>query len=142
MAPTHTLPIGKLAGLSGVKVTTIRYYESIGLLPEPPRTGGNRRVYGSDHLDSLIFIRRSREFGLPLEAIRDLLILNKDPDQPCAPASRIAESVLMDIDRKIADLTALKARLRTLADRCTGSRVETCAILQALHDGPERGSGR
>ena len=138
MTAGHSFAIGKLADLAGVKVTTIRYYETIGLLPEPPRTGGNRRLYGPGHLDALIFIRRSREFGLPLEAIRDLLALDKDPGGPCEPANRIAESYLTEIDRKIADLTLLKERFRAIVDRCTGTRVETCAILKALHDASER----
>lgn len=127
-------PIGTLAGLAGVKVTTIRYYEGVGLLPEPPRSEGNRRLYGPDHVESLIFIRRSREFGLSLEAIRDLLSLERDRSGSCAPVTRIAESALAEIDRKIADLTALKVRLRGIVDGCVGSRVDSCAILKALHD--------
>ncbi|MEI7610252.1 MAG: helix-turn-helix domain-containing protein [Rhodospirillaceae bacterium] len=137
---TASFTIGQLSERTGVKITTIRYYESAGLLPEPPRSAGNRRLYGPHHADSLSFIRRSREFGLSFEAIRELLTLEGDPDQPCARANAIAETTIAEIDRKIADLTGLKARLRTIADQCTGSRVETCAIFKALHDGSAAGA--
>ena len=129
------ISIGKLAGLTGVKVTTIRYYESVGLLPEPPRSEGNRRLYGPLHAESLIFIRRSREFGLSLEAIRDLLALERGGSGSCAPVNQVVEAALGEIDRKIADLAALKLRLRAIMDRCAGGEVDSCAILKALHDG-------
>ncbi|MEI6556775.1 MAG: helix-turn-helix domain-containing protein [Rhodospirillaceae bacterium] len=140
MAAAPPLTIGQLAARTGVKVTTIRYYETIGLMPEPARTPGNRRLYQPDHLERLSFIRHSRALGLPLEAIRDLLSLSSDPARPCAPATRIAEAVLLDIDRKIGDLSALKRRLTAIIERCAGDSVDTCAILRALHDGPDAGS--
>jgi DNA-binding transcriptional MerR regulator len=129
--------IGRLSDLTGVKVTTIRYYESIGLLPEPPRSTGNRRLYGSGHLDCLTFIRRARDFGLTLEAIGALLRLERNPDrdQSCTAATDIAETHLATIEHRIAELTALKAQLRTLVDACSGKRVTSCTILKALHDG-------
>ena len=74
----YSLTIGRLSALTGVKVTTIRYYESVGLLPAPPRSEGNRRLYGPEHVDTLAFIRRSRAFGLAPEAIRDMLALERD----------------------------------------------------------------
>jgi DNA-binding transcriptional MerR regulator len=131
---TAAFTIGTLADRTGVKVTTIRYYESAGLLPEPPRSGGNRRLYGPRHVDILAFIRRCREFGLSFDAIRDLLTLEGHPGDPCAPVNEIAESAIAEIDRKIADLSDLKTRLRAIVDQCRGTRVETCAILKALHD--------
>lgn len=69
------LTIGKLGEAAGVKVPTIRYYEQIGLLPEPDRSAGNQRLYGQSALDRLAFIRHARELGFPLDAIRDLLSL-------------------------------------------------------------------
>jgi len=129
------MAIGRLAELTGVKVTTIRYYESIGLLPAPPRTGGNRRAYGRSDAERLIFIRRSRDFGLSLEAIRELLVLDLDRAQPCQAATRIAQAHLAEIERRIAELDALKAHFRTIIDRCDGERVESCAIMKTLRGG-------
>lgn len=74
------LSIGDLARRSGCKVQTIRYYEQIGLMPEPGRTSGNQRLYGEKQADRLAFIRHSRELGFPLEAIRELLELSDDPN--------------------------------------------------------------
>ena len=75
--------IGDLAQQTGCKVQTIRYYEEIGLMPEPARTAGNQRRYGQRHVDRLAFIRHSRELGFSLDAIRELLSL------PIVPSSRV-----------------------------------------------------
>ena len=69
------LSIGGLAKKTGTKVQTIRYYEQIGLLPEPDRTEGGQRRYSNEQLDKLSFIRHSRQLGFSLEAIRELLDL-------------------------------------------------------------------
>ena len=130
------IAIGRLAELSGVKVTTIRYYESIGLLAPPPRTGGNRRLYGQPEVERLTFIRRSRDFGLSVNAIRELLTLELDQAQSCRAATRIAQSHLAAIGRRIAELEALEAHFRTMIDHCNGERVATCAILKDLHGAP------
>jgi DNA-binding transcriptional MerR regulator len=126
--------IGQLSVLTGIKITTIRYYETIGLLPEPPRSGGNRRLYSPLHRDRLTFIRRARNFGLGLEAIRELLLLDRSRDQPCTTASHIAQAHLEAIEQRIQDLTALKAQFQTLIAACSGQRVADCTILRALHD--------
>lgn len=78
--------IGEAARQSGVKVPTIRYYEQIGLLPAASRSEGNRRLYDRRDLDRLAFIRHARELGFEVEAIRTLLSLQDDPEQPCAAA--------------------------------------------------------
>ena len=132
---TAPFTIGRLSELTGVKVTTIRYYETIGLLPEPPRSSGNRRLYGSTHLDRLTFIRRARNLGLNPETISDLLHLDRNREQPCTTAARIAEAHLEALEHRIAELTALKAQFRSLIDACSGQRVGSCTILKALHEG-------
>ena len=86
------LTIGKLGEAAGVKVPTIRYYEQIGLLPEPERSAGNQRLYGGKALDRLAFIRHARELGFPLEAIRDLLSLTDNPTTPEQPPTSLQRS--------------------------------------------------
>ncbi|MBK5198544.1 MAG: MerR family transcriptional regulator [Methyloceanibacter sp.] len=81
-----TVPIGELAARTGCKVQTVRYYEQIGLMPEPVRTKGNQRRYGSRHLERLAFIRHSRQLGFSLQTIRELLSLADDPGRSCAAA--------------------------------------------------------
>ena len=63
MSTKQVVGIGDLARESGVKVVTIRYYEQIGLMPRPRRTGANYRCYGKDARERLQFIRRCRSFG-------------------------------------------------------------------------------
>src|SRR3546814_13767165 len=118
------LTIGKLGESACVKGPTIRYYEQIGLLPEPERSAGNQRLYGAKALDRLAFIRHARDLGFPLEAIRDLLSLSDRPDQSCAAADIIATEQPAPVQDRIARLPALKAELeRMIAQRSAERRV-------------------
>ena len=74
-AAATPLSIGGLSKRTGCNIETIRYYERIGLMPAPPRTPAGRRVYDDDHVRHLTSIRRSRELGFTLDAIRGLLRL-------------------------------------------------------------------
>ncbi|MEA2732800.1 MAG: hypothetical protein QOF70_7275 [Acetobacteraceae bacterium] len=73
MADGNAFSIGDLAGQTGAKVETIRYYEKAGLMPPAARTAGNHRAYTQAHIDRLAFIRHGRELGFPLESVRTLL---------------------------------------------------------------------
>ena len=77
------MKIGELASATATNVETVRYYEKIGLLPAPARTNGNYRSYGVAHLQRLSFIRRARDLGFSLDAVRDLLALTDDREKPC-----------------------------------------------------------
>nr|WP_086470869.1 helix-turn-helix domain-containing protein [Devosia lucknowensis] len=130
----HGMAIGKASASSGVKSTTIRYYEDIGLLPSPPRTDGGRRTYDRKDVERLTFIRHSRELGFEIEQIRTLLALQDHPDQSCADADTIAKARLVEIKAKIASLTALQAELERMVDGCSHGRVETCKVIDILAD--------
>ena len=126
------LTIGKLGEAAGVKVPTIRYYEQIGLLPEPDRSAGNQRLYGQSALDRLAFIRHARELGFPLDAIRDLLSLSDRPDQSCAAADVIARAQLAEVESRLARLTALKGELERMVVQCAGGRIADCRVIEVL----------
>ena len=128
------VPIGEAARQSGVKVPTIRYYEQIGLLPEPDRSAGNQRLYGQSALDRLAFIRHARELGFPLDAIRDLLSLSDRPDQSCAAADVIARAQLAEVESRLARLTALKGELERMVVQCAGGRIADCRVIEVLGD--------
>ena len=128
------LTIGKLGEAAGVKVPTIRYYEQIGLLPEPERSAGNQRLYGAKALYRLAFIRHARDLGFPLEAIRDLLSLSDKPDQSCAAADIIAKEQLEAVKARIARLTALKAELERMITQCAQGTIEDCRVIEVLSD--------
>jgi len=124
--------IGELARLTGTKVETIRYYERLGLLPPPARTGANYRAYGRGHLERLSFVRRGRDLGFSLDEVRELLRLSDDRRQSCAEVDRIARGHLAEVERKLADLQALGAELRQLIDQCQHGTVAECRIIEAL----------
>ncbi len=124
--------IGELGKATDTKVETIRYYERIGLLPEPPRTGGNYRAYGAMELGRLSFIRRARDLGFPLDQVRALLSLSDDRDRDCATIDALARDHLADVERKIADLNALRRELAAVIASCCGGTVADCRIVEAL----------
>jgi DNA-binding transcriptional MerR regulator len=133
MTSAERFSIGKLSKATGVKVVTIRYYEHVKLLPSPPRTAGNYRVYGREHLHRLQFVRRCRDLGFTLDQLRDLLRLSLQSGRQCSGIDRITENHLEEIESKIADLKRLAAQLRHLKDGCPGNgRVANCRILAAL----------
>ncbi|MGK7296858.1 MAG: MerR family transcriptional regulator [Candidatus Wenzhouxiangella sp. M2_3B_020] len=131
------LSIGTLAKRTGTKVQTIRYYEQIGLMPDPVRTEGGQRRYGDAELDRLAFIRHSRKLGFSLEAIRELLDLSDSPDRSCALVDAVAHRQLREVDARIARLEALRVELRRMISECNGDRVADCRILEVLRDHEE-----
>jgi DNA-binding transcriptional MerR regulator len=128
------ITIGEAARQSGVKVPTIRYYESIGLLGTPSRSEGNQRAYEQSDLDRLTFIRHARELGFEIEAIRTLLSLQDNPLQPCASADAIAKARLVEVKQRIRSLTALKAELEMMVEGCGHGRVDQCRVIEVLAD--------
>jgi len=126
--------IGQLAAQTGCKVQTIRYYETIGLLPAPERTAGNQRVYPKRTLDRLSFIRHARELGFSLDAIRELLALTDQPEQSCESADLIARSQLGDVRSRIARLRGLEAELQRMVALCARGRVAECRVIEVLAD--------
>jgi Cu(I)-responsive transcriptional regulator len=126
------LTIGELGRQTGTKVETIRYYEREGLLAEPARTAGNYRAYGIEHLNRLSFIRRSRDLGFSLDQVRALLRLADQRDRPCDAVDAIALQHLSEIDRKIADLQALRHELNSIITRCHSGTIAECRIIESL----------
>ena len=126
------MKIGELAKATGTKVETVRYYEQTGLLPAPARTPANYRSYGADHLARLSFIRRARDLGFSIEQVRALLDLSDDRARGCATVDNIASEHLHEVDRKIADLTALRRELSAVIASCGGGTVAECRIIEAL----------
>lgn len=126
------LTIGKLSKATGVKPVTIRFYEKSGLLGKPDRTGGNYRAYGEADLARLSFIYRARNLGFSLEQIRALLTLSDDKGQDCSRVDDIAREHLIEVERKLADLTALRRELKAVISSCSGGSVGECRIIEAL----------
>lgn len=106
--------IGELAAELGLNPRTIRYYESIGLLPEPERTGGNYRDYGKDDLERLRFVKAAQRLGLTLDEIGEVLAFAERGEPPCGfVRDRLRREVAV-IDARIAELQALRGELAGL----------------------------
>jgi Cu(I)-responsive transcriptional regulator len=131
------LTIGTLAKKTGTKVQTIRYYEQIGLMPEPGRTEGGQRRYSEAELDRLSFIRHSRQLGFSLDAIRELLDLSDDPTRSCEDADAIARRQLKQVEQRMARLKALREELKRMVHECSGGRSADCRVLEVLRDHSE-----
>ena len=126
------LTIGDLSKATGTKVETIRYYERIGLLAPPDRTSGNYRAYGAKDLSQLSFIRRARDLGFGLEQVRKLLGLSDQKQRSCEAVDVIARVHLEDVDRKLADLKALRRELDSIIRHCGCGTIAECRIIEAL----------
>ena len=128
----QALTIGKLATATGSNVETIRYYERAGLIAPPARTEGNYRSYRPADVARLRFVRRMRDLGFTLEQIRALLSIAGQRDRSCDTVDAIASEHLAEVDRKIADLTALRRELADAVASCAGGTVAECRILEAF----------
>jgi DNA-binding transcriptional MerR regulator len=136
MTATTSLSIGVLARRTGCTVPTIRYYESIGLLPPGPRTASGHRIYGQDAVRRLGFIRRCRDFGFALDEVRELIDLVDHPDRPCVEMREIAARHLQQVRARLADLHALEADMaafvRNCDAACVGGTTLHCTIVEDL----------
>lgn len=126
--------IGDLSRLTGVKVPTIRYYESVGLIPEPRRSTGNQRRYNASGLQRLTFIKHARDLGLPLSSVRDLLELSDQPELSCEDADRIAAQHLVDVQQRIQMLQNLETELQRIVAGCESGHVKDCYVIRSLAD--------
>lgn len=135
MSRSSDLTIGALSAATGCAVPTIRYYEEIGLLPKALRRSGGHRVYGVSDLDRLTFIRRCRDFGFPIEQVRQLTALVGSKED-CVAARDLAQAHLDVVREKLKDLRALERSLKSHVDRCdaqcAGGPAADCVILTDL----------
>lgn len=118
--------------MTGCNLETIRYYEKIGVMPEPPRTSKNYRAYDEGHVGRLRFIMRARELGFSLEEVRDLLALVDGGAQTCGEVQALANAHLACVRAKIADLTRIEHVLSSTVAQCTGNDVPECPVIDAL----------
>ena len=121
--------IGEVASETGVTAKSIRYYESINLIPAPERSEAGYRQYSDRDVQTLHFIKRSRGLGFSVAEVAELLSLYQDRERASAEVKGIVETRLSEIDQKISELESIRATLRTLADRCHGDDRPDCPIL-------------
>ena len=111
------MQIGEVARRSGLTVKTLRYYEEIGVLATPPRTGGGYRDYEEDVVGRLEFVRAAQAVGLTLGEIREVIGFRERGEVPCGHVLDVILHHAAEVDRRIAELQRLRADLDRLAHR-------------------------
>ena len=109
--------IGDAAAASGVSAKMLRYYESIGLIGAAERSASGYRTYGVREVETLRFIRRARDFGIPMDQVKLLVDLWQDRTRPSREVKRIALQQISELEAKISELTAMKDALAALGTR-------------------------
>ena len=127
-----SMNIGDAARASGVSAKMIRHYESIGLIGAARRTDAGYRVYASEDVQVLQFIHRARALGFSLDQIRDLLALWQDKGRASADVRALAREHIGELNRKIAEMEAMRRTLERLAASCHGDSRSDCPILDDL----------
>lgn len=110
----HRLLIGDLARETGISDKTIRYYEGIGILPQPARLDNGYRVYDESDVARLQFIRHARALDLPLDDIEEILAFRERGQAPCLYVMRLIEEKIDEVGRRIAGLQELRQELSDL----------------------------
>jgi MerR family transcriptional regulator, copper efflux regulator len=124
--------IGEAAQRSGISAKMVRHYESLGLLPRIARTDAGYRQYGDAEVHTLRFIRRARDLGFSIAEIGELLKLWQNRRRASADVRRIATQHVQDLERRIAEMEAMKRTLQHLVHCCRGDERPDCPILDEL----------
>jgi len=126
------LTIGQAAAASGVSAKMIRHYEEIGIIPQPPRTGGNYRFYSDADVQTLRLVRRARDLGFSMPQIATLVSLWRNRSRSSASVRRLALEHIEQLQQKIAHMQDMVRTLQDLADHCHGDARPECPILDDL----------
>lgn len=129
---TPALTIGRLAKRAGVGIDTVRFYKRAGLLPPPARTPSGYRSYSTADVDRMRFIRRAKGLGFTLDEIAELLTLSSGKGSR-SQVKAIANRRLLDLERKLKELTVVRDTLSHYAGRCSGhGPLAGCPIIEAV----------
>ncbi|MFO7527515.1 MAG: Cd(II)/Pb(II)-responsive transcriptional regulator [Marinobacter sp.] len=125
--------IGAIAKQASIPVETVRYYEKIGLLPEPVRDANGYRSYRQAHLDRLLFIKRCRNLDMAQDEIRELIRLAEQPEADCSDVDALLARHLDHVRERLKELASLEQTLEKLQAACSdGGTVSECGILGGL----------
>lgn len=129
----NELTIGKVAKGADLGIETVRFYEREGLIEPPERTASNYRIYSSQAITRLRFIKRAKTLGFTLKEIKELLSLRHNPAASKSDVKMQIETKIDAIKQKISDLKNIQNILETLDERCDGQgSTDDCPILRAL----------
>jgi len=112
------LRIAEVAAGSGLSIDTLRYYERLGLVPQPARTGSGYRLYEARIVDRLAFIKRAQRFGFTLDEIKQMLSLETADPQTCSRVLQMIEHKRDDLNRQYEEIKRLRRELLTYEHEC------------------------
>src|SRR6266481_3588033 len=128
----QALTIGRAAREADVNIETVRFYERRGLIERPPK-GEGYRIYSSEQVARIRFIKEAQQIGFSLTEIGELLTLRADPAADCSDVRRQAIGKRQEVRRKIEQLQQIDAALETLIAACPGrGALQACSIMDAL----------
>jgi DNA-binding transcriptional MerR regulator len=123
----------------GVNPKTIRYYEQIGLLPEPQRLPSGYRSYAEDDVARLLFIRTAQRLGIALDEIKEILALRDRGRRPCAYVREVLRREVAELDQRMGELHRLREELVRLDALAADMAEEGAAAGEAICPLIERG---
>jgi Cu(I)-responsive transcriptional regulator len=132
MKPAETMTISEAAAHSGVPPKTIRFYEEAGIIEPATRSENRYRAYGDADVHTLRFVHRARRLGFPLKDVAALLELYRNTKRASRDVKKLALKHVAALDRRIAELTAIRDTIAVLAKQCQGDHRPDCPILQEL----------
>ena len=125
--------IGDLANRSGLTVKTLRFYETVGVLPKAARLPSGYRDYDDNALVRLSFVKAAQAAGLSLSEISQVIAISDDDGPPCEHVTGLLDVHAADLDRRIAELTALRADITRLQERAATLDPSTCDPTGVCH---------
>jgi DNA-binding transcriptional MerR regulator len=137
MPEKATFTIGELASRAGVTPDALRYYERLGVIARAPRTAGGFRVYTSDALDRLRFIKQAQQQGLTLAEIRELLRLGtRRGVNQCRQVQQLLQRKLADMDARLHAMQEFRRTLDEYLTQCNRALSESpeaaCPVFEDL----------
>ncbi len=126
MGSVDGVRIGELSDVTGTPATTLRYYESVGLLAPPRRSSAGHRAYPPDAVERVEFIKRAKGSGLSLDEIGSILSIKDAGGRSCAHTRSLIERHLAELDEQLASLRRARDELADLADRAAGLDPADC----------------
>lgn len=124
--------IGEVAEQAGVNPQTLRYYERRGVLPKPARRRSGYREYSADAVRIVRFVKRAQELGFSIDEAAELLKLRRTSGMNRERVRTLSQRKVADIDRKIAELKAMRSALAGLVEACHAGHSHECPIIEAL----------
>jgi DNA-binding transcriptional MerR regulator len=144
------IQIGKVAEQTGLSADTIRFYQRIGLLPQPARSAGGFRLFTEKEIRHLLFVQHAQELGFALAEIKQLAVMNQEPDHACPQVRELIKSKLKDLRKKSAQILRLQKELNTALRTCNRrlrtdvghAHRECCPVLKTLEQPGKTGRPR